>query len=246
MMEEFVKDLIKKVLHKAGWKLGRETVMSSSSLQTAKSLEVHNINVVFDIGANTGQFATELRAYGYTGKIVSFEPLPDAYAQLVKLAAQDVNWIVHERCAVGAEAGSIKINVAGNSVSSSILPMLTSHLDSAPQSKYTHTVEAKIITLDSVYSQYCKDKDIGFLKIDTQGYEWHVLDGASNSLSHCKGLLLELSLVPLYEGQRLWQEFLSRLTTLKLALHAIQPSFIDDKTGQTLQFDAIFIKNKNE
>jgi FkbM family methyltransferase len=241
-----MKNTIKNILHKAGWKLGRETVMSSSSMQIVKSLSAHNIHVVFDIGANTGQFATELRAYGYTGKIVSFEPLPDAYEQLVKLASQDANWIVHERCAVGAEAGSININVAGNSVSSSILPMLTSHLDSAPQSKYTHTVEAKIITLDSIYSQYCKDKENGFLKIDTQGYEWHVLDGATSSLVACKGLLLELSLVPLYEGQRLWQEFLTRLTNLKLALHAIQPSFIDDKTGQTLQFDGIFIKNNNE
>lgn len=241
-----MKNTIKNILHKAGWKLGRETVMSSSSLQTVKSLQAHHINVVFDIGANTGQFATELRAYGYTGKIVSFEPLPDAYEQLVKLAAQDTNWVVHERCAVGAEDGNIDINVSGNSVSSSILPMLNSHLESAPQSKYTHTVEARIITLDSVYSQYCSDKDAGFLKIDTQGYEWHVLDGASNALAVCKGLLLELSLVPLYEGQRLWQEFLTRLATLKLTLHAIQPSFIDDKTGQTLQFDGIFIKNSHE
>ena len=74
---------------------------------------------------------------------------------------------------------SHNINVAGNSVSSSILPMLSSQLDSAPQSNYTHITEAKIITLDSVYSQYCTDKENGFIKIDTQGYEWHVSDGAT-------------------------------------------------------------------
>lgn len=241
-----MKNTIKNILHKAGWKLSRETVMCSYSLQTVRALKAHNVNVVFDIGANTGQFATELRAYGYTGKIVSFEPLPDAYEQLVKLASEDSNWVVHERCAAGAESGSIDINVSGNSVSSSILPMLKSHLESAPQSKYTHTVKAKIITVDSIYDQYCETTDNVLLKIDTQGYEWQVLDGATESLAVCKGLLLELSLVPLYEGQRLWQEFLTRLATLKLALHAMQPSFIDDKTGQTLQFDGIFIKNDNE
>ena len=108
-----MKNSIKNILHKDGWNLGRETVMSSKALQTAKSLKSHNINV------------------------------------------------------------------AGNSVSSSILPMLSSQLDSAPQSNYTHITEAKIITLDSVYSQYCTDKENGFIKIDTQGYEWHVSDGAT-------------------------------------------------------------------
>ena len=57
--------------------------------------------------------------------------------------------------------------------------MLSSQLDSAPQTNYTHITEAKIITLDSVYSQYCTDKENGFIKIDTQGYEWHVSDGAT-------------------------------------------------------------------
>lgn len=216
--------------------------MSSHSLQTVRALKAHNVNVVFDIGANTGQFATDLRAYGYMGLIVSFELFPDAYEQLTKVASQYSNWVVHERCAVGAESGSIDINVSGNSVSSAILPMLKSHLESAPQSKYTHTVEAKIITLDSIFAQYCKDIDNVLFKIDTQGFEWQVLDGATESLTMCKGLLLELSLVPLYGGQRLWQEFISRLASLKLFLYAIQPSFIDDKTSQTLQFDGIFIK----
>ena len=58
--------------------------------------------------------------------------------------------------------------------------------------------------------------------------------------------MLELSLLPLYEGQRLWQEFIYRLNKIKLNLHAIQPNFIDEKSGQTLQIDGIFIKQQNE
>jgi FkbM family methyltransferase len=241
-----MKNTIKNILHKAGWKMGRVTVMSSHALQLAKILQAHNINVVFDIGSNTGQFAIEMREFGYTGKIISFEPLPDAYKALLNASAADDKWMVHERCAVGAEAGSITINVAGNSVSSSILPMLSSHLESAPESKYTHAVESKIITLDSIYSQYCDNNDNVLIKIDTQGFEWQVLDGANQALSACKAVLLELSLVPLYEGQRLWQDFMTRLLSLNFAIYAIQPNFVDANTGQTMQFDGIFIKNNNE
>jgi FkbM family methyltransferase len=237
---------IKNILFKAGWKLSRITVLSSNALQTIRVIQAHDINMVFDIGANTGQFGSELRAFGYTGKIVSFEPLPEEHKTLSKLAMHDSNWVVHERCAIGASSGPIEINVAGNSVSSSILPMLERHLKSAPQSRYVHTVMADMISLDSIYSQYCRANDVVLIKIDTQGYEWEVLDGAADALADCKGLLIELSLVPLYGTQRLWGDFIDRLSALKFSLYNLQPIFIDERTGRTQQFDGFFIKQPNE
>ena len=239
-------DLIKHSLRKAGWQISRLTTMSSYALQTVKIIKSQNINVVIDIGANTGQFGTELRAFGYQGKLVSFEPLPDAHHSLSNQAKHDDKWHVHPRCAVGDTTGSIQINVAGNSVSSSVLPMLDSHLNSAPQSKYTHSISADMITLDSIFTQYCKPSDNVLIKIDTQGYEWHVLDGAKYSIQACKGLLLEMSLVPLYANQHLWLDVLERLHSLNFELVNMQPAFIDDQTGHTLQFDGLFIKKPNE
>lgn len=239
-------DLIKHALRKAGWQINRLTTMSSYALQTAKMIKSQNINVVLDIGANAGQFGSELRSFGYKGKIVSFEPLPDAHQNLTKKAQHDDDWLVHERCAVGSHAGNIDIQVAGNSVSSSALPMLASHLKSAPQSEYTHTVKADMITLDSIHAQYCSNNDAVLIKIDTQGYEWQVLDGALASLQACKGVLIELSLVPLYESQRLWLDIHDRLKAMNFALYNLQPAFIDEHTGRTLQFDGIFIKQQNE
>ncbi|HMS27510.1 MAG TPA: FkbM family methyltransferase [Burkholderiaceae bacterium] len=239
-------DLIKQALRKAGWQVSRLTTTSSFALQTAKVVESNHIDVVLDIGANTGQFGNELRAFGYKGKLVSFEPLPDAHQALLDLTKHDEHWHVHPRCAVGSNTGCIQINVAGNSVSSSILPMLDKHLNSAPQSKYTHTIDADMITLDSVYTQYCCNDDTVLIKIDTQGYEWQVLDGASAALKACKGLMIELSLVPLYENQRLWFDIHERLKTLNFELYSLQPVFIDDETGRTLQIDGIFIKQQND
>ena len=107
-------DLIKHSLRKAGWQISRLTTMSSYALQTVKIIKSQNINVVIDIGANTGQFGTELRAFGYQGKLVSFEPLPDAHHLLSNQTKHDEKWQVHPRCAVGDTTGSFQINVAGN------------------------------------------------------------------------------------------------------------------------------------
>jgi FkbM family methyltransferase len=237
-----MKKIIKKLFNLFGLHLCKVNSYIVPAYQTVQSLKAHNIDVVFDVGANVGQFACELRAYGYKGKIVSFEPLPEAYKELVNKAKDDKNWIIHPRCAVGAVAGEIEINVAANSVSSSILPMLSAHEDAAPQSKYSHKCIATIITLDSVLKKYTSLQDNLFIKIDTQGYEWAVLDGAELAVSQSKGLLLELSLIPLYEGQKLWLEMLDRLNKSHHSLFTIQPGLTDNKTGQTLQVDGLFFR----
>lgn len=238
-----MKTIIKKLLNLLGFHISKISVNNTLAYQTVLALNTHNINVVLDVGANVGQFASELRKYGYLGKIVSFEPLLEAYEKIVKQAGQDTNWIVHPRCAVGAYAGEIQINVAGNSVSSSILPMLNKHVTAAPESKYTHKETVSLITIDSVYNEYCEQDKNVFLKVDTQGYEWEVLDGAVATLVNCKGISLELSLVPLYDGQKLWSDCENRLKKIGLQLYAIQPCFTNLQTGQTLQVDGLFFKS---
>ena len=239
-----MKTSIKKLFNYVGLHICKLNTTNSSGLQTAKALKAHDINVLFDIGANTGQFATELRFHGYQGKIISFEPLPQAHQILTKQAEQDANWIVHPRCAIGAEMGKIDINVSQNLVSSSILPMLDTHKNAAPESRYTHTEQADLMTLDSLLKDYVAPSDKLFIKIDTQGYEWSVLDGAPQSLQQCKGVLLELSLVPLYQGQKLWTETIERLNKIALNLYGVQPGFTDPQTGRTLQIDGLFFKNE--
>lgn len=237
-----MKTIIKKLFNLVGLHICKLNPTSSHGYQTVQTLKAHDINVLFDVGANIGQFVSELRMYGYTGKIISFEPLPQAYESLTLQAGQDANWIVHSRCAVGASIGEIEMNVSRNLVSSSILPMLSVHENAAPESRYTHTEQVPLITLDSVLEEYTSLSDNVFIKIDTQGYEWAVLDGASQALKQSKGLLLELSLVRLYDGQRLWTDYIERLKEVGMSLYSIQPGFSEPKTGQTLQVDGIFFK----
>lgn len=241
-----MKNIIKKIFNFFGLNLSKLNALSVPSYQTVQALKAHNINVVFDVGANIGQFASELREHGYTGKIVSFEPLPEAYKLLISQTKGDENWFIHPRCAVGASAGEIEINVAANSESSSILPMLNTHENAAPHAKYIHKTTATIITLDSVLDMYTQMEDHILIKIDTQGYEWSVLDGASRTLERCQGVLLELSLIPLYEGQKLWLDLISRLAKSQLIIYAIKPAFVNLNTGQTLQIDGLFFRKDQQ
>lgn len=213
------------------------------ALQIVSTLRKFEIDVVLDVGANTGQFTSEIRQGGYAGRIVSFEPLSHAHAVLQKASEGDQLWDVYPRCALGDHDGEVEINIAGNSQSSSILPMLESHRSAAPESAYQGKEIVPIKTLDAIVGQYLKDAHAVFLKIDTQGFEWQVLDGARDTLPQVKGILVELSLVPLYEGQHLWKEMIDRLEAAGFTLWAFKPVFSDQVSGRTLQVDGLFFRN---
>jgi FkbM family methyltransferase len=237
-----LKNIIKSLVFKTGFDLHRLTSTSNPNFQLLKGIDRFGIDLVFDIGANTGQFASELRTVGYRGRMVSFEPLSEAHKVLTEVSAGDLDWTIHRRGAIGDIDGEVEINIAGNSVSSSLLPMLDSHLSAAEDSAYIGSELVPINRLDSVAPNYIQESDRYFIKIDTQGFEWQVLDGGLDTLAKAQGVLCELSLTPLYEGQRLWLEMLQRLKAEGFTLWSIQKGFTDPRDGRTLQIDAIFFR----
>jgi len=245
---QFIKRGIKHILRnvfglEASWSRNQPpTAAQQEAMKLVASMQKFGIDLVLDVGANTGQFASEIRRCGYAGRIVSFEPLSSAHGELLQTSAGDSKWDAYPRCAIGDTNGEAEINIAGNSESSSILPMLESHCRAAPKSAYQGKEKVAIKTLDVVAGQYLKDARAALLKIDTQGFEWHVLDGARETLPHIKGIVVELSLVPLYEGQHLWRDAITRLETAGFILWAFKPVFSDQETGRTLQVDGIFYR----
>ena len=239
-----IKNKIKKLINKFGLDVRRFQSNASFEAQIVAAMKKVKIDTLFDIGANTGQFAQKVLAAGYNGKIISFEPLSSAHNQLSKSAQNNTKWIVHPRTAVGDHDGKIEINIAGNSVSSSVLPMLKAHLSAAVTSAYVGKELSPIIRLDSVAEQYLDRSKCLFIKVDTQGFEWQVLDGAIKTLKQAKGVQLELSLVPLYDGQKLWLEIIARMEKEGFILWSIQKGLTEPKTGQTLQVDVIFVRKE--
>lgn len=206
-------------------------------------IDFFEIDLLLDVGANIGQYASLARGNGYKGSIVSFEPLKDAHSFLVKISKSDSLWSVHPRCAIGSDDAMIDINVAKNSYSSSVLPILESHVSAAPKSQYIKKYKTNLVKLDSIFDKFYDSKKI-FLKIDTQGYEKEVLDGVSQNLKNISVVQLELSTVYLYEGQELYDYYFSFFDKKDFTLWSLEKGFSDKNSGKMLQFDAVFVNNK--
>jgi FkbM family methyltransferase len=224
-------------------RLGRDLVVYNhihhSMARRAKLIETYGIDMVVDIGANAGQYASGLREHGYKGDIVSFEPLSEAYSRLKLWADQD-GQAVAVNSAIGDSEGVIEFNVAANSTSSSVLDMLPSHSDAAPYSQIQGKEQVAITRLDSVFDKYNSPQHKTLLKIDTQGYEMSVLAGAEATLGKVRALQIEMSFVPLYEGQALFHEVYAYLINKGFRMVDIDPMFIHPDTGEVLQVDGFF------
>ena len=101
MLGWIFKKYIKSAIHFAGFDLHRLNPSSNPSFQLKKALDRFGVDLVLDVGANAGQFSSELRSVGYQGSLVSFEPLSVAHRALSEVASRDAKWLVHPRGAIG-------------------------------------------------------------------------------------------------------------------------------------------------
>lgn len=229
-----LRSFLQQSLLKRGYSLTRNPVH--------RFFDSHNFDVILDVGANRGQYATQLRKdFGFRNRIVSFEPMKTAFDQLCNQMGNDSRWTGHH-CGLGRESGTQTINIAGNSASSSMFEMLSSHTDVLPGSAYVSTEEIDVRKLDDEFdSLVAKDEKV-LLKIDTQGFEMEVLLGAARSLANVSALQLELSLSPLYKEAPLFEEVIAHVRSLGFVPYWFTQGFWNFKTHQLLQMDGFFIR----
>lgn len=204
------------------------------------ALAANRIDLVLDVGAARGGFAQEIRDFGYRGRIVSFEPIAAAYAELQAASAGDPDWTCLNT-ALGSAAGRQAINIASNSDSSSLLPMAPEHRSAAPHVGYVGQEEITVSRLDDVAPEHLTPGSRPFLKIDTQGFEGEVLAGGARTLEACVGLQLELSFVPLYSGGMLVDEAISFAYDHGFQMVAVSQGFTSPQ-GAMLQADGVFVR----
>ncbi len=202
-------------------------------------LRQEGISVVIDVGAHRGEYAASLRSDGYSGRIVSFEPLAAPFAALEAAACTDRGWVGHN-IALGDMDGELELNVAGNSFSSSVLPMTALHVESAPTSAYVGRERARVRRLDDIATNVLTKDDRAFLKIDVQGAELAVLRGSERMLAEVRGIECELSLAALYEGQPLATEVVTFLAERGFVLIALGLEHVHPCTRQILQLNGLF------
>ncbi len=176
-----------------------------------KFLTTYDIDCVFDVGANKGQYALMLRKFGYSGHIISFEPIPELVTKLRKVAEKDSKWIIVET-ALDSVSHKVTFNVMHGSQFSSLHDPSHSEINLfKDQNSVVKKIHMRTKTLDDVYELYLKEINFSkpFLKMDTQGNDIKVAEGGIRSLKHFMGIRSlkhfmgiqsELSIKRLYEN----------------------------------------------
>jgi FkbM family methyltransferase len=210
--------------------------------QLAAVLERFAIACVLDVGANAGQYGSMLRAWGYRGRIVSFEPVAAAHARLELRAAADPDWQVAPRMALGAKDGEATIEVSADSDMSSLLPQTELLRRLSASSRVVGRERVPIRRLDGLAKEYVNHGERTFLKVDTQGFEAEVLAGARELLPRLQGIQLELSLVRCYEGERDFRELIDDLARAGFSPWLFLPGYFEHKLARQLQLDGVFMR----
>jgi len=204
-------------------------------------IESLKVDLVVDVGANEGQYASELRALGYAGRIVSIEPLTAPFKALARRAASDPSWVAIQS-AVGAVDEELDMDVAANrGASSSLMTMLPLHESNAPEARIVGQERVRVRRLDDLVPDEIANAARPFVKVDVQGFEMRVLDGAGGVLARIAGLQVELQLLPLYSGAPTFLEMLDRLAADDFALVGLEPVFVASD-GRLLAADGLFVR----
>ncbi len=226
------------LFRRLGFDIARYPGASKRWPQMIDLLAAHDIGMVVDVGANAGHYARALLSNGYAGRILSFEPASAMYAEACGHAANEDRWQMAPRAAVGAAAGTVALNIAREPDMNSIKALSATARQHMSRAAGIETEDVPAVTLADAVPWDEIDVPV-FVKSDTQGYEWEVLDGLEPVIDKVAGLQLELSLVPIYDGQRRYLEMLQRVEALGFRPHLMVPGYYSKHYGQMIEFDVV-------
>lgn len=195
--------------------------------------------IVVDIGANEGQYGSELREYGYQGKIFSIEPLGKPFGDLFQTAATDGRWECLQ-AAVGSKPGAHDMNIAKGHKCSSMLRPTDSFARALENAQIVSTERVIVRKLDDLIAEKVKPKENLYLKADVQGFELEVFKGGDATLQRAKAVEVELSLDRCYQDGASAYDVIDHLHRYGLELVNVSRVCDDTGMGRILQLDGIF------
>jgi FkbM family methyltransferase len=136
----------------------------------------NKIREVFDVGANVGLTASTYAEAFPKSRVLAFEPVRGTFEMLAKNTRSNRR-IVPNHCALGNFNGVTSCTLQGDSRNNSLLQGLKDQL----HANSNRSEEVQVFTLDSVKEKFGIGA-IDLLKIDTEGFDLAVLEGASETL----------------------------------------------------------------
>ena len=226
------------------WRLSKY----EQSTHIAQLLRLLGVDCVIDVGANIGQYHEFLRLHvGYSGELVSLEPIDEMYRGLVEASHADPAWHVH-RLALGEADRTMTINVTHERTLSSLLPRNEQAQRTMGYHKYlleTELVATEDVTLrrlDHVLRELVSRPGARiFLKSDTQGYDMSVIRGAAGCLDSLLAIQVELSVRHVYSGSPTYLSALAELESIGYELTGMFP-VQRDSSLRVVNLDCVLIR----
>jgi FkbM family methyltransferase len=195
--------------------------------QLKKVFRKYDVDCVFDIGANYGQYATMLRQrVGFKGLIVSFEPIPEAAVALRRKAKNDPAWLILEQ-AISSYNGEQTLNImSGSEFSSLSTPRHDEVSLFTDSNQVVKSVVVKTEMLETAFARLQKEHQFKrpFLKLDTQGFDVEIVSSAKSVMGEFIGLQSELSVKKIYQHSVDFREAISVYQQNGFALSAFAPN----------------------
>ena len=194
-----------------------------------------NVDIIIDVGANEGQFATMARFCWPKAEIVSSEPDPSAASKFINNHKFDKKIRLHQ-IALGSSDCKRVLNISENTAQNSFLQEI------GLKSKKKKTTLVKIKSLDKVFK--IKPKKIYLLKLDVQGFELEVIRGAKNILNQITFILVEISVAHMYENGAKIEDVWRLLRKAGFIYYSIVDQYRCVNSACIQQIDVLFIKKK--
>jgi FkbM family methyltransferase len=254
-----LKTAIKSIFHSFGYSIVPFPV--DDGLERKLTLGKHltevfarcGINCVFDVGAHHGEYGAFLRENGYTGKLLSFEPVTSNFERLRIRARHDPLWETYH-LALGAKNGTMGIKVYHDTQLSSFLTpngYCASHMGTIEGVNYDNPMDlvagieqVQVRTLDAMFDEFVAGipEPHVFLKLDTQGYDLEVLRHSSDHFDRIHGLQSEVSVKPIYEAMPSYREAIPAMLEMGFEMTGFFP-VNRDANFRLIEIDCVMIRD---
>jgi FkbM family methyltransferase len=166
--------------------------------------------VIFDVGAFIGSITLEYYKLFPNAQFFCFEPDISSYAYLLDLKRKDGVTVNCYPLALSNKSGKAKFHHNNSSSTNSLHetdPRGMDYWGNGIETNYIENVD--LITIDD-FTNENKISNIDILKIDVQGHEYEVLEGARGMLSEHKISVVytEIILVPTYKEQHTFDDYI--------------------------------------
>lgn len=202
--------------------------------------------VIYDVGANNGDFALAFQAAYPDARLHLFEPLERHLHHLKKLnETGSFSWTIHP-FALGPRSEELEIEVPdGAEDASSLLGFSKEYLRHNPRSASTTRQICRVRPLDEIVDGQGATV-IDLLKIDVEGFEFAVLEGAGKSLQRVRNIVVEVSLLRHSEGGYCpVSRMVATLEKAGLRLFRMQPTVTENGPGKRpLEYDLYFTRSR--